>query len=167
MTNKPIKLTAFLIILIGGIYIFNELSEFMKIDKCLDSGGSWNEETKECIHCESDFRQIKNAENYSTSAYFEIVNETSNTLDSVHIVPQGYKNENFIEIPTNYIRVFIADMSSTKNTDGHYHLSFLRGQGQRESIEFGNFTNGHPLEDMTTIIIEADTVIIFREFYNN
>lgn len=57
-------------------------------------------------------------------------------------------------------------MSSIKNADGHYHLSFVRGQGQKGSIEFGNFTNGHPLEDMSTIIIEADTVIIFREFHN-
>lgn len=93
MTKKPIKITSFLIILIGGVYIFNEFSEFMKIDKCIDAGGSWNEETKECIQCESDFLQIKNAETYSRSAYFEIVNETSGTLDSVHIVPDGYKSE--------------------------------------------------------------------------
>lgn len=142
------------------------MSNFLEIDKCLDSGGSWNKDTKECIQCESDFMQIKNAEKYSRYSYYEIVNETSSTLDSLQVLPEGVKSGNFIQIPTNSIWVFIADMSSTKNTDGHYHLSFLRSQGQMENIEFGHFTNGHPLEDMTTIIIEADTVIIFREFHN-
>ncbi|NPD44256.1 hypothetical protein [Lentimicrobium sp. S6] len=133
------------------------------MDKCLGAGGSWNEDSKECIKCESDFMQLKNAEKYSVSAYYDIVNQTSSILDSVQIVPHGYKSENFIEIPAQSTRIFIADMSSTKRSDGHYHLSFLRGKGQMENIEFGYYTNGYLLEKKNKIIIEVDSIFIHPE----
>ena len=38
----------FIIIVSFGAFWFVKYSTFLKVDKCLDSGGSWNYETKEC-----------------------------------------------------------------------------------------------------------------------
>ena len=146
--------------------MFSEKSDFWEIDKCLDSGGSWNYETRECIKCESDFIQLKKAKSYSVSSNYEIENRTEWTLDSFQIVPKGYKNENHIEIPPKTTRKFITDMSIIKKIDGHYDLSFKKENGQNEFMEFGYYTNGYPLEKVTRIVIEKDTIIINQEFDN-
>lgn len=48
MRNKLI--IGFIIIASFGTFGFVKYSTFFKIDKCLDSGGSWNYQTKECEH---------------------------------------------------------------------------------------------------------------------
>ena len=166
MNRLLIIIVSVLVLLIAGLYMFSEKSDFWEIDKCLDSGGSWTYETKECIKCESDFIQLKKAKCYSVSSNYEIENRTEWTLDSFQIVPNGYKNENYIEIPAKATRKFITDMSTIKKIDGHYDLSFKKGSGQNEFMEFGYYTNGYPLEKVTRIVIEQDTIIINQEFDN-
>jgi len=49
MSNKKWKIliiSAFLFFI--GICIFLYMSDFFDIDKCLDGGGRWNYETREC-----------------------------------------------------------------------------------------------------------------------
>ncbi|MCF8356028.1 MAG: hypothetical protein K9H48_16375 [Melioribacteraceae bacterium] len=104
--------------------------------------GSWNFETRECIKCESDFIQLKKAKIYSVSSNYEIENRTEKTLDSFQIVLNGYKSENYIEIPQKTTRIFITDMSKIKKIDGHYDLSFKKERGQNEFMEFGYYTHG-------------------------
>lgn len=46
MKARTLIITALLIVV--GIFGFNTVSEFIKIDKCLDSGGSWNYDSGIC-----------------------------------------------------------------------------------------------------------------------
>jgi uncharacterized protein YxeA len=48
MNRVIIVIVSVLVLIIGGLYIFSEKSDFWEIDKCLDSGGSWNYESKNC-----------------------------------------------------------------------------------------------------------------------
>lgn len=38
----------FIIVVMIGVWAFFKFSDFMAIDKCLDRGGAWNYETREC-----------------------------------------------------------------------------------------------------------------------
>lgn len=49
------------VIIVGvlGVWAFFKFSDFMAIDKCLDSGGAWNYETRECEYELPDSLQSK------------------------------------------------------------------------------------------------------------
>lgn len=34
----------------GGHYVYKQATQFLDEDRCLDAGGSYNEETKQCLH---------------------------------------------------------------------------------------------------------------------
>jgi hypothetical protein len=168
MTDKMkrivIVIISVLILIISGLYILIDKSDFWKIDKCLDSGGSWNYDSKECIKCKSDFLQLKKAENYSICSKYEIENRSEKLIDSFQIVPHGYISDNFIKIAPKQTRKFITDMSTIKKCDGHYQLSYNNESGQKEFMEFGYYTNGYPLEKITRIVIEQDSIFMNSEF---
>ncbi len=41
-------LTAGLLIILTGFWAYPKIDQFLKVDRCLDKGGSWNYESKEC-----------------------------------------------------------------------------------------------------------------------
>jgi hypothetical protein len=49
------------VIIVGviGVWAFFSFSDFLAIDKCLDSGGAWNYETRECEYDVPDSVQKK------------------------------------------------------------------------------------------------------------
>jgi hypothetical protein len=55
-------------------------------------------------------------------------------------------------------------MSELPKVDGDYLLTFKRNQNNKQIKRFGYFTNGYPLEEITKIQIEKDTVIIDQIF---
>jgi hypothetical protein len=46
--NRLIILTIVLILILIGIWTYHKIDQFFKVDSCLDKGGRWNYETKEC-----------------------------------------------------------------------------------------------------------------------
>ncbi len=48
MTKKRIIIVTVLLVAILAAAYFLYLSEFMKVDRCLDAGGRWNSELKQC-----------------------------------------------------------------------------------------------------------------------
>lgn len=46
--NRLIILTLGLLLILTGIWVYPKIDQFFKVDSCLDKGGRWNYETKEC-----------------------------------------------------------------------------------------------------------------------
>jgi len=82
-------ISASIIIMIFGSFIFVKYSTFFKIDKCLDSGGSWNYQTNECKNSNDieawklGWRMIENAwdkENEIASLQFDSLLKTKSQI---------------------------------------------------------------------------------------
>ena len=57
-------------------------------------------------------------------------------------------------------------MTNLPKVDGDYLLTFKKNQANKEIKRFGYFTNGYPLEEITKIQIDKDTVLIDQIFDN-
>lgn len=98
-------------------------------------------------------------------AKFVIKNMTDNTIDSINIKSFDHENNsNFIQIKPGDSNIYWLDMTDLPKADGDYLLTFKRNHTYTEMERFGYFTNGYPLEEVTNIRIEKDTVIIEQLF---
>jgi len=88
---------------------------------------------------------------------FEIVNKSNQTIDSLSIEPNVSKDGKYVSINSGETKVYLADMTNIPKIDGSYTLTFKIGAIRRIK-SFGYYTNGHPLEKLTTITIEPDTI---------
>lgn len=94
-------------------------------------------------------------------AKFEIENRTTHIIDSINIKSFDHKrNSQFINLEPGEIEIYWLDMTELPKVDGDYLLTFKRNRTNKVIKRFGYFTNGYPLEKLTKIQIEKDTVII-------
>jgi len=100
-----------------------------------------------------------------TKAKFEIENKTNFVIDSINIKSFDHERKSqFIKLEPDQIETYWLDMTELPKVDGDYLLTFKRNETSKELKRFGYFTNGYPLEKVTKIQIEKDTVIIDQIF---
>ena len=98
-------------------------------------------------------------------AKFEIENKTNFIIDSINIKSFDHERKSqFIKLEPDQIETYWLDMTDLPKVDGDYLLTFKRNENSKELKRFGYFTNGYPLEKVTKIQIEKDTVIIDQIF---
>ncbi len=98
-------------------------------------------------------------------AKFEIENKTNFVIDSINIKSFDHERKSqFITLEPDQIETYWLDMTDLPKVDGDYLLTFKRNETSKELKRFGYFTNGYPLEKVTKIQIEKDTVIIDQIF---
>ncbi len=100
---------------------------------------------------------------YETIADFEIKNNTGFKIDSLKIEPNINKTQQYISLHKGDKIKYKCNMTSIPKVDGAYKISFLIN-GKYKSEIFGYYTNGSPLEKITKIKIERDTIIINQIF---
>jgi len=98
-------------------------------------------------------------------ANFEIVNNTGHEIDSLKIEPNTSEMGKFISIKKEGKVKYKSDMTGIMKVDGAYELSFLLNK-QKKTMWFGYYTNGYPLEKVTKIVMERDTILINQIFGN-
>lgn len=95
----------------------------------------------------------------SVSTAFMITNKTDLTIDSIKITAfQHPQNSNYIKLEPGQSQSYLLDMTALPKTDGSYLI--LYKDAIHKKLQFGYYTNGVPLEKVTNIIIERDTVIV-------
>jgi hypothetical protein len=98
-------------------------------------------------------------------AKFEIENRTNYVIDSINIKSFDHERKSaFIKLEPDQTETYWLDMTELPKVDGDYLLTFKRNRTNKEIERFGYFTNGYPLEEVTKIRIEEDTVIIDQIF---
>jgi hypothetical protein len=98
-------------------------------------------------------------------AKFEIENKTNHVIDSINIKSFDHERKSqFIKLEPDQTETYWLDMTELPKVDGDYLLTFKRNRTNKEIERFGYFTNGYPLEEVTKIRIEKDTVIIDQIF---
>ena len=106
---------------------------------------------------------------FENTAKFEITNLTEFKVDSINIKSSNHESSaDFINLAPGEKEFYNMDMSKLPKVDGDYRLSYKMGNGMIKYERFGYFTNGYPLEEITNIFIDLDTVIIdqvFKESY--
>jgi major membrane immunogen (membrane-anchored lipoprotein) len=108
------------------------------------------------ISCDSDIK-----------AKFEITNQTNSVIDSVNIKSFDHlSNQSFITLKVGESKIYWLNMTNLPKVDGDYLLTFKKNQANKEIKRFGYFTNGYPLEEITKIQIDKDTVLIDQIFDN-
>lgn len=100
--------------------------------------------------------------NSKTIAKFEIVNTTNETIDSCQILPDNAQKKYVVITPKSKVSYNI-DMTGLSKVDGSYRLSY-KSKTKNVVMPFGYYTNGYPLESLTTIFIQPDTVLIKPEY---
>ncbi|MDG4946242.1 hypothetical protein NMK71_07440 [Weeksellaceae bacterium KMM 9713] len=96
-------------------------------------------------------------------ADFEIMNNTEFNIDSLKIEPNISDVGKYISLKKGEKAVYKSDMTTIAKTDGAYQISFLVN-GINKTQVFGYYTNGYPLERITKINIEKDTILIDQVF---
>ena len=96
-------------------------------------------------------------------ADFEIINNTEFNIDSLKIEPNISDVGKYISLKKGKKAEYKSDMTTIAKTDGAYQISFLVN-GINKTQVFGYFTNGYPLERITKIKIEKDTILIDQVF---
>jgi hypothetical protein len=72
--NRVIILTIGLLLILTGIWAYPKIDQFFKVDSCLDKGGRWNYETKECeFDSEDEFSDSQKTD--SLTGYNQLANE--------------------------------------------------------------------------------------------
>lgn len=90
-------------------------------------------------------------------AHFEIVNTTDATIDSA-MVTTGYdKSIEYVTIKPYDTIKYNLNMYNVPNVDGGYGISY-KINSRKRSHGFGYYTNGLPIENLTTISITKDTI---------
>ncbi|WP_053971754.1 hypothetical protein [Mangrovimonas sp. ST2L15] len=96
-------------------------------------------------------------------ADFEIMNNTEFNIDSLKIEPNISDVGKYISLKEGEKAEYKSDMTTISKTDGAYQITFLVN-GINKTQVFGYYTNGYPLEKITKIKIEKDTVLIDQVF---
>ncbi len=92
-------------------------------------------------------------------AKFEITNETEMLIDSINIKSFVHNsNPNLLKLESGQSQLYWLDMTNLPKVDGDYLLTYR--DSILKTIRFGYFMNGFPMEKVTKIKIEKDTVII-------
>lgn len=93
-------------------------------------------------------------------AKFEITNKTESTIDSINIKSFDHElNPDFLNLEPGETKIYWFDMKDIPQVDGDYLLTY-KYKANISNKRFGYFTNGFPLEKVTKIEIQQDTVII-------
>jgi hypothetical protein len=72
--NKVVILTIGLLLILIGIWVYPKIDQFFKVDSCLDKGGRWNYETKECeFDSEEEFLDSQKTD--SLNGYNQLADE--------------------------------------------------------------------------------------------
>ena len=98
-------------------------------------------------------------------AVFEITNSTNQTIQRLTIQPDANKN-NHINIKPNSKLTLKTDMTKLPKIDGSYYLKYTYNDTARE-MNFGYYSNGYPVESITKINIQPDTIIIQPQYMKN
>ncbi|SZD73861.1 Uncharacterised protein [Candidatus Ornithobacterium hominis] len=98
-----------------------------------------------------------------TIAKFEIENNTSTTIDSLRIVPNGYESDYYISLSSGQLKKYDCNMTDIADVDGDYRLDYKFVTSLFETKTFGYYTNGYPIEKLIRISIETDTIIVDYE----
>jgi hypothetical protein len=93
----------------------------------------------------------------TVKAKFEIINNSSQTIDSLCIEPNISTHGKYISVCPNETITYLTDMSTIPKIDGSFNLIFKQGS-LRSVKSFGYYTNGYPLEKLTRIYIYPDTI---------
>jgi len=105
---------------------------------------------------------------FDNTAKFEITNLTEFKVDSINIKSSDQEpTEFYLRLMPGEKAMYNLDMSDLPKVDGEYLLSYKIDNGIVEYERFGYFTNGYPLEEITNIFIDIDTVIIDQVFKEN
>ena len=96
-------------------------------------------------------------------AEFKITNNTDYKIDSLKIEPNIIETGKYISLKKGEEVKYKSDMTTIAKTDGAYQISFLIN-GKNKKQVFGYYTNGYPLEKITEIKIEKDTILIKQIF---
>ncbi len=96
-------------------------------------------------------------------ADFEITNNTEFNIDSLNIEPNISDIGKYISPKKGEKVEYKSDMTTIPKTDGDYQISFLMNGVNKKQV-FGYYTNGYPLERITKIKIEKDTILIDQVF---
>tara|TARA_R110000850_G_scaffold11842_1_gene40436 strand:- start:306 stop:674 length:369 start_codon:yes stop_codon:yes gene_type:complete len=99
----------------------------------------------------------------SVTADFEITNGTGMRIDSLKIEPMVISNGNYISLDSNEKAKYIADMTDIPKHDGSYGISYQINE-ENKIKDFGYYTNGYPLEKITKIEIQGETILIDQIF---
>lgn len=91
-------------------------------------------------------------------ADFEITNNTEFTIDSLKVEPNLSDKGKYISLKKGEKTKYKSDMTSIDKIDGAYQISFLLN-GISKTEVFGYYSNGYPLERITKIEIEKDTIL--------
>ncbi|WP_379711175.1 hypothetical protein [Ferruginibacter yonginensis] len=95
-------------------------------------------------------------------AKFEIAITTNESIDSFYILPDNFKN-NFIKVESISKVFYDINMTDLHKVNGNYLLSF-KSVTKTVFVSFGYYTNGYPMEIITSIFINSDTVQIKPEY---
>ena len=91
------------------------------------------------------------------TADFEITNNSEVFIDSLIIEPNVSNDGKFISLNPHETREYKADMTTVAKVDGSYQITFQMNK-EIKSQDFGYYTNGYPIEKLTKIEIEKDTL---------
>lgn len=85
------------------------------------------------------------------------INSYGQEIDSLKIESLSDTNEKYISINPHETVNYELDMSGIAKTDGAYIISFKQ-KNKLNTQKFGYYSNGQPLEKLTRIYIEKDTL---------
>ena len=97
-----------------------------------------------------------------TLAKFEITNATTETIDSIKIMPDNNQNH-YIQLAPNSKVDYIIDMTDIPKVDGNYGL-FYKFKNKQVIEHFGYYSNGYPAESLTKLYIYKDSLSIKPEY---
>jgi len=90
----------------------------------------------------------------------KIKNSSNETIINVTFLSDENSKLEFSKIePNQFVEEFL-DMTNNHKGDGAYKLKFERGNGKKEQIIFGYYTNGVALNRKVFCEIKSDTVLI-------
>ncbi|MBC2844815.1 hypothetical protein [Winogradskyella flava] len=103
--------------------------------------------------------------NNKVEAIFKISNQTGFEIDSLKIEPMVIQDGKYISLKPEEEIKYSSDMTGIAKIDGNYRISYHQN-GETIVKDFGYYTNGYPLEDLTIIEILSDTILIKSEIDN-
>lgn len=95
-------------------------------------------------------------------AHFEILNESSITIDSIKVSCSGtdYKQKSTLKnVLPNQIESITLDMNNIKKVDGNYFVELYIKNNKIEKA-FGYYTNGMPTNSIYSLFVKKDTILI-------
>ena len=89
---------------------------------------------------------------------FQIQNETNQRIEHITIEPSLNDDKHYFQLEPNELANYSQNMSTSEKSEGSFSLSYKIGNKYfREN--FGYYSNGMTLADLTIIKIQKDTVI--------